>query len=82
MVLSVDVLDPQAKTPRDLPGSSDASFSARAVRSDPAGISDDHRCCRSSFVAFQVFEPVGFRAFHEAHFASLALRPEHRSVYA
>jgi hypothetical protein len=39
---------------------------------DPAGFSDDHRLLRSSTVAFQVFEPVGIRVYHEAQ--SLHLR--------
>ena len=40
--------------------------------SDPAGVSNDHRLLRSPTVAFQVFDPVGLRMYHEA--LSLHLR--------
>jgi len=42
------------------------------VLSDPAGVSNDHRLLRSPTVAFQVFDPVGLRMYHEA--LSLHLR--------
>jgi hypothetical protein len=52
----------KTKTAMDLPGSSDASISTRAVPLDPAGTSGgltfDGRLC----MAFHVFERVGFRS--------------------
>ena len=51
----------------------DASFSGRAVLSDPAAVSSGHRRLRPLTVAFQIFDPVGLRtSTHEAR--SLHLR--------
>jgi hypothetical protein len=52
-----------AKTTMDLPGSSDASLSTRAVPLDPAGLSSSPRHFGCLLMAFHVFERVGFRSF-------------------
>ena len=44
----------------------DASVSNRAVLSDPAGVSGNHRLYRLPTVAFHVFDHVGPRMSHEA----------------
>src|SRR5215471_12698134 len=51
------------KTPRDLPGSSDASVATRAVPLDPAGLSSSLAYRGCLLLAFHVFERVGVRAF-------------------
>ena len=74
VVLSVDILGPLQPDQDDggSPRFHDASISAHAVLSDPAGVSNDHRPLRSPTIAFQVFDPVGLRIYHEA--PSLHLR--------
>ena len=54
----------------------DASVSVRAVLSDPAGVSSDHRPWRSPTVAFQVFDPVGLRMCNEAQSLHLRYGPD------
>jgi hypothetical protein len=49
-----------------------ASISSRAMLSDPAGVSDNHRLYRLPTIAFHVFDHVGPRMSHEAQ--SLHLR--------
>ena len=72
--LSVDILSPlqPAQDGGGPPRCHDASISDHAVLSDPAGVSSDHRLLRSPTVAFQIFDPVGPRIYHEAQ--SLHLR--------
>jgi hypothetical protein len=74
LVLSVDILGLRQPDQGDggSPRFHDASISVHAVLSDPAGVSSDHRLLRSPTVAFQVFDPVGLRMYHEA--PSLHLR--------
>jgi len=65
------------------PRSLDASFSVRAVLSDPAGVSGGLAPIGRLLVAFQEFDPVGPRTIiSRGSIASLALRPGRRSVYA
>jgi len=63
MVHSVGILGGQLLR-RDRMGSPrflNASLSARAVLSDPAGVSRGHRLYRPRTLAFQIFDPVGLR---------------------
>jgi len=61
----------------------DASLSARAVLSDPAGVSRGHRLYRPRTLAFQIFDPVGLRiVFHEAQSLHLRYGPSVASAYA
>ena len=66
MVLSVCILDSRqdySGSPRFL----DASLSIRAMLSDPAEVSSNHRpFCRLPTIAFQVFDLVGPRSCNEA----------------
>jgi hypothetical protein len=54
------------------PSGLDASISAHAVLSDPAGVSSDHRPCGRLLLPSRYFDPVGLRMCHEA--LSLHLR--------
>jgi hypothetical protein len=62
MVLSGSILGLVAKTTVDLPGSSDASVSMRAVPSPPASPAA-FAFTGCLFMAFHVFERVGVRTF-------------------
>lgn len=53
-----------------------ASVSIRAVLSDPAEVSGDHRLWRSPTMAFQVFDLVGPRMYHEAPSLHLRYGPD------
>lgn len=62
LVLSVGLLDNFRRQDRiGSPRFLDASFSTRAVLSDPAGVSGSHGHWRLPTLAFQVFDPVGLR---------------------
>lgn len=53
-----------------------ASLSFRAVLSDPAGVSGNHRLYRLPTVAFHVFDHVGPRMSHEAQSLHLRYGPD------
>ena len=62
LVLFVGLLDDISHQDRvGSPRFLDASISTRAVLSDPAGVSGNHRHFRLPTMAFQIFDPVGLR---------------------
>ena len=59
-----------------------ASFSIRAMLSDPAEVSSNHRHLSVAYYSLPSFRPCRPSVLSRGSIASLALRPECRSVYA